>query len=263
MNLPHRYRLIIGYDGTDFHGWQHNEGFRTVQGELTQAAGVIVGGPVEVEGSSRTDAGVHALGHLVRIRLATEVDVYRFQHSLQGVSPRDIEVIDCVEAVSDWHPRFHAIGKRYLYRIWNSPRRPLFGERTCWWVRPELDCEKMQQASEGLIGRHDFAAYRSRSKQDRDDTVRTLHQISVLRHGSSVSIQVVGDGFLYRMVRNLVGVLVEVGRGLRDVDDPTRILASTDRQQAGFAAPAPGLFLMEVACRGEPIPQCLELPMTL
>ncbi|MDE0960534.1 MAG: tRNA pseudouridine(38-40) synthase TruA [Planctomycetota bacterium] len=263
MILPYCYRLIIGYDGTEFHGWQRNEGVRTVQGVLADAVRVIVAGPVEVEGSSRTDAGVHALGHLVRIRLATAVEPHHFQHSLQGVTPKDIEIIDCEEASAEWHPRFHAIGKRYLYQIWNSPRRPLFGKRTHWWVRSELDCEKMVQAAECLIGRHDFAAFRSRSKDEKDDTVRTVYQIAIRRQDSRVSLQVVGDGFLYRMVRNLVGTLVEVGRGYRGVEEPEQILACTDRQPTGFAAPAKGLILMEVASHGEPLPRCLEPPLSL
>lgn len=263
MDLSHGYRLVIGYDGTDFRGWQANDGFRTVQGVLADSAAVIVPGPVEVEGSSRTDAGVHALGHLVRIRLSTSVDTHHFHRSLQGVTPEDIDVVSCEDAEPDWHPRFDAIGKRYLYRIWNSPSRPLFGARTHWWVRQHLDHERMQVAAESLIGRHDFAAFRSQSKDANDDTIRTVHQIVIQRYGQCVSIQVVGDGFLYRMVRNLVGTLVEVGRGYRDVEDTARILASTDRETAGVAAPPQGLFLMEVFCQGQEVPRCQSEPLSL
>ncbi len=263
MRPTHAYRLIIGYDGTDFHGWQENEGVRTVQGVLSRCVSVIAAGDVEVEGSSRTDTGVHALGHLVRIRLCDEVDPDKFQRSLQGVTPADIQVVSCQPAAPDWHPRFDAIGKRYLYRIWNSQLPPLFGSSTHWWIRQQLDHEQMQRAAVSLVGRHDFAAYRTRSKDEKEDTVRTIHQIAIERWGETVTIQVVGDGFLYRMVRNLVGTLSEVGRGHREVEDPARILASTDRRNAGIAAPPEGLFLVEVACRGESLPECSSGPMLL
>ncbi len=263
MRPTHAYRLIIGYDGTNFHGWQQNDGVRTVQGELSRCAAVIAPGEVEVEGSSRTDTGVHALGHLVRIRLSERVDPDKFQRSLQGVTPPDIQVVSCEPVASDWHPRFDAIGKRYLYRIWNSPLPPLFGSSTHWWIRQQLDQEKMQRAADSLVGRHDFAAYRTRSKDEKEDTVRTVHQIEIARWEETVTIQVVGDGFLYRMVRNLVGTLSEVGRGHREVEEPASILASGQRTNAGIAAPPEGLFLVEVACTGEPLPECSSGPLLL
>ena len=257
MQKLHSYRLVIAYDGTEFRGWMDNDGVRTVQGELKEALQVLTDGSVEVEGSSRTDTGVHARGQLVRVRLQDFIDPESLQRSLQGITPKDIEVVSCQIADAKWHPRFSAIGKRYLYRITNSPRRPLFQEQTCWWVRPELDLEAMNNAALPLIGQHDFAAFRTRSKDEPVDTVRTIYELRVDRAGDRVWIQVVGDGFLYRMVRNLVGTLVEVGRGFRDASESIEILESRDRQRAGVAAPPQGLFLMEVACEGEALPSTL------
>lgn len=256
MDDLHSYRLVIAYDGTDFHGWMDNQGVRTVQGILKESVSVLSDETVEVEGSSRTDSGVHARGHLVRIRLREFIEPDTLQRSLQGITPADIEVISCEVAEADWHPRFNAIGKRYLYRISNGPRRPLFQERTSWWVRSKLDLEAMRSAAAGLIGRHDFASFRTRSKDEPEDTVRCIHELSIDGDQDRVWIQVVGDGFLYQMVRNLVGTLVEVGRGFREADDVRDILESRDRRQAGVAAPPQGLFLMEVACQGESVPSC-------
>ncbi len=260
MQELHSYRLVIGYDGAGFHGWMQNDGVRTVQGVLKESIQVLTDGPVEVEGSSRTDTGVHARGQLVRVRVCDEIDAEYLHRSLQGITPRDIEVVLCEAVESDWHPRFDASGKRYLYRISNAPRRPLFQDQICWWIRSKLDTDLMRCAAEPLIGRHDFAAFRTRSKDEPEDTVRTIHELRIDRDGDHVWIQVVGDGFLYRMVRNLVGTLVEVGRGFRQASELAEILQSKDRRRAGVAAPAQGLFLMEVACQGEALPVALPDP---
>jgi tRNA pseudouridine38-40 synthase len=255
MDKGHSYRLIVAYDGTDFHGWLHNGGVRTVQGVLLESIAVLTKSSIEVEGASRTDAGVHARGYLARIRLDEYLEPAELHRALHGITPRDIEVISCESVGSDWHPRFDAIGKRYLYRISNTPRRPLFGERTSWWIRSKLDVEAMRTAALALVGRHDFAAFRTRSRDEPEDTVRMIHELTVDRAGDHVWIQVVGDGFLYRMVRNLVGSLAEVGRGYREAQEIASILESKDRCRAGESAPAQGLFLMEVACHGEELPK--------
>lgn len=254
------YRLVVAYDGTEFHGWMENEGVRTVQGTIREAVQVLTSGTVEVEGSSRTDTGVHARGQLVRVRIEQEIDPEYLHRSLQGITSRDIEIVSCQAADPDWHPRFDAIGKRYLYRISNTPRRPLFQGQTSWWVRSKLDVESMTVAASPLIGRHDFAAFRTRSKDEPEDTVRTIFELTIDQAEDHVWIQVVGDGFLYRMVRNLVGTLIEVGRGFRQASELVEILESQDRRRAGISAPAQGLFLMEVACQGESLPVALPEP---
>jgi len=243
----HFYRLVVAYDGTEFHGWQDNDGVRTVQGTLRAAADVLSETPAVVEGSSRTDTGVHALGHLVRLQLDRDHDPDELQRSLQGITPEDIEIISCERSTGDWHPRFDAVAKRYLYRIWNGPRKHLFEGGSSWWIRSPLDVSAMAEAGRILIGRHDFASFRTRSKDEPEDTVRSIHDLTLQRLGDYVLVQVVGDGFLYRMVRNIVGTLVDVGRGQTDVSEVEGILAATDRREAGITAPPEGLFLVEVS----------------
>ena len=252
------YRLVVAYDGTDFHGWQENAEVRTVQGELRAAAAVLSEQPPAVEGSSRTDTGVHALGHLVRLQLDRDHEPEELQKSLQGITADDIEIISCERTTADWHPRFNAVAKRYLYRIWNGPRKPLFDGRTSWWIRSALDVEAMHRAGQALVGRHDFASFRTRSKDEPEDTVRTLHQLTVQSQGQHVLVQVVGDGFLYRMVRNITGTLVDVGRGQIDEDQLPAILAANDRREAGITAPPEGLFLVEVSTEADQPLQCSD-----
>lgn len=252
------YRLVVAYDGTRFHGWQENAEVRTVQGELRSAASVLSETLTVVEGSSRTDTGVHALGHLVRLQLDRDHDPEELQKSLQGITPDDIEIISCERTDGDWHPRFNAVAKRYLYRIWNGPRKPLFDDRTSWWIKADLDVEAMQQAGQTLVGRHDFASFRTRSKDEPEDTVRTIHELRVHSLGRHVLIQVVGDGFLYRMVRNITGTLVDVGRGQIAADQISRILSAADRREAGITAPPEGLFLVEVSTDPERSLDCTE-----
>jgi len=241
------YRLVVAYVGTDFHGWQENDGVRTVQGSLRAAADVLSDSPAIVEGSSRTDTGVHALGHLVRLQLDRDHEPVDLQRSLQGITPDDIEIISCKKSSAEWHPRFDAVAKRYLYRIWNGPRKSLFESGTSWWIRAPLDVSAMAEAGKVLIGRHDFASFRTRSKDEPEDTVRTIHNLTVQKSGDHVLVQVVGDGFLYRMVRNITGTLMDVGRGLIAVEDVEGILAASDRREAGVTAPPEGLFLVEVS----------------
>lgn len=252
------YRLVVAYDGTRFHGWQENAEVRTVQGELRKAAAVLAENLAIVEGSSRTDTGVHALGHLVRVQLDRNHDPEELQKSLQGITPDDIEIVSCERTTEEWHPRFNAVAKRYLYRIWNGPRKSLFGGETSWWIRADLDVGAMHEAGQALVGRHDFASFRTRSKDEPEDTVRTIHELKVHSLGQHILIQVVGDGFLYRMVRNITGTLVDVGRGQIPGDQIPRILQAADRREAGITAPPEGLFLVEVCTDSERLLQCTE-----
>ena len=255
--MTRRFRLVVAYDGTDFHGWQESAGVRTVAGEIRQAlVPVSRGGEIDLEGASRTDTGVHALGQVVLVSLETNLDADPLARALAARTPPDISIVSCSEVLDDFHPRFDAIGKRYLYRIWKGERAPLFEARNCWWVNESLDIEAMNQAASFLVGRHCFAAFRNRSKDEPQDTTRTLAALDVRARGDWVWVQSIGDGFLYRMVRNLVGTLVDVGRGAPGAQEVKRILASGDRREGGRGAPPQGLFLMEV---GYPLGPPLEV----
>ncbi len=257
------FRLVVEYDGSGFHGWQAQAGVRTVEGTLREAAQGIVGGSVSTAGASRTDAGVHARGQSVCLSASTGLDAAEFARALQASTPRDLGIVSCHEIEGEFHARYDALEKRYLYTIDNSTRAPVFARSTRWWVRFHLDVEAMNRAGCCLVGEHDFAAFRNRSKDEPDETVRTLRAVDWQRSGDRICFQVIGSSFLYRMVRNLVGTLVEVGRGKLDEGEIALILASCDRRRGGPSAPPEGLSLMEVSyadtapCRLEPIEELL------
>ena len=246
-----RVRLTIEYAGDRFAGWQLQPDARTVQGELEQALATITREQVRVQGASRTDAGVHALGQVVSCDLAYAKPLRRLVRGLNAVLPDDVAVVDAVEVHPDFHARFSAEGKRYRYRILRSPQpSPLQAQDALHEPRP-LDLQAMQVAADLLTGRHDFKAFVSRPDGDGDCT-RTLFRVDVAAtplerdDGELVTVEVEGDGFLYKMVRTIVGTLLQVGRGERTPASLRELLASQDRRQAGPTAPAHGLTLVRV-----------------
>ncbi len=243
--MPKRcLKLTLAYDGREFHGWQRQAGVRTVQQAVEQTARRILREPVVVEGASRTDAGVHARGQVAAIRTDCPIPLDRLRRALAHALPPDVQLVDLAEAPPDFDPVRDAVRKCYRYRIYNSPDRPvadgLLGR--VWHVWWPLDIERMRDAAQRLVGTHDFAAFATRGSQRRT-TVRTIDRIDIQRNGRVITIDVEGRGFLYRQVRNMVGTLVEVGRGHWPPERIDEILASRDRQQAGPTAPACGLSL--------------------
>jgi tRNA pseudouridine38-40 synthase len=242
-------KLTLAYDGTDFSGWQVQPGRRTVQGTLEQALRRITGQPVRVVASGRTDAGVHALGQVVSCAIDTRLDREQLLRALNANLPPDLRMLR-VESVPD---RFHAIGdavrKRYRYVIQDGPIADLFRRRYCWFLPGRLDHQAMHRAAQPLVGRHDYASFQA-SGAERATTVRTVFELAVARTDPPghdlVVVEIEADGFLYNMVRNIVGTLVDVGRGARAETWPAQVLAARDRRQAGRTAPARGLFLLRV-----------------
>lgn len=257
------YRLLLEYDGSDFHGWQVQDGLRTVEGCLREALRRFVpdadgeppvrpavptaDDPVRTFGASRTDAGVHAFGQCVIAELDTQVEPDELRRALEALTPPDLGIVSCQMAEPGFHPRFHALEKRYLYRLHLSDREPVFAARRVWWQLPSLDVDAMKRATEPLVGRHDFMAFRNRSKDAPEGTVRTIRHADWRQVGPEVFFQIIGTGFLYKMVRNLVGTLTQVGRGRYTPEQIPEILASRDRTRAGVTAPPQGLYLMEIA----------------
>jgi tRNA pseudouridine38-40 synthase len=241
------FRFVLEYDGSDFEGWQAQpEGHRTVQGCLGDALAKIVGGPVSLRGSGRTDAGVHAAAQVANARLETRLDVAELQRALNGTLPSDIAVLH-VDVVPDaFDARRDTLGKRYRYRVWNGCVRSPLRERDHWWVRDALDLTAMRAAAERVRGEHDFASFQAAGSNVRT-TRRTLTRADVEgRSGGEVGLVFEGDGFLRYMVRNLVGTLVEVGRGRLAAGALDEILAACDRAAAARTAPAAGLVLEAV-----------------
>lgn len=238
-------RLDICYDGTRYRGWQRLPGVEnTVQGKLETALTRILGEPIEVSGSGRTDAGVHAAHQIASFHCESEMLPEEILSRLRRYLPEDIGIYSCQEAAPRFHARLNARGKTYRYRIWNS-EAPCVFERRYLWADPEkLDEGAMERAAALFLGEHDFSAFCGNKKMKKS-TVRRIDSLDVVRRGSELVITVTGDGFLYNMVRILVGTLIEVGRGERPIESIPSLFGGR-REQAGFLAPAQGLCLMEV-----------------
>ncbi len=248
-----KFRLQIEYDGTDFRGFARSPGVRTVGGVLRSAIEQVTqSSEVVVEGASRTDTGVHALAQRILIEVETRLEPVEFGRALEALTPSDVGIVHCEFAPEGFHPRHDAVEKRYLYRIWNAPRAPVLGRRRILWVAAPLDFDAMVSAAHSLVGKHDFAAFQNRSKGEPESSVRTIRALELRRAGSEIWVQVIGDGFLYRMVRNIVGTLMEVGRSEFPVRKVEVILADRDRRRAGPTAPPHGLHLVEIVYPGEP-----------
>ncbi len=249
-------RLTLEYDGARFAGWQVQPDARTVQGELERALAELLRAPVRVAGASRTDAGVHALGQVASFETRATVTPERLQAGLNALLPDDVAVVAVDEAPPGFHARFWATGKHYRYRLLlGRARRPLEAQ-AAWHVPWALDLAAMQAAGARLVGTHDFASFASRPDGDRDCT-RTLFAVDVSRAPTPaaegaraapdvVHVDVRGDGFLYKMVRTIVGTLCQVGRGRLAPEGMDAVLAARRRRAAGPTAPAHGLFLVRV-----------------
>jgi tRNA pseudouridine38-40 synthase len=241
-----KIKLTIQYDGADYHGWQIQPGRRTIQGQLSDAVTNLIGRKITVHGASRTDAGVSALGQagvfeIVNCPIPTE----NFKQAINDRLPDDIVITEAVEATKDFDVIGGAKSKLYRYTIYIGANRPVLDVRHCWHIPVNLDVEAMQKAANYLAGKHDFKSFAS-SKDNRETTVRTIFHCNVTRNDVWIYVDVAGDGFLYNMVRNIVGSLVEVGIGRWPADKMKDVLVAKDRTAAGPIAPAQGLCLMKV-----------------
>ena len=241
------FRLTLEYDGTDFEGWQDQGGARrTVQGCLVAALERISGRPVAVRGAGRTDAGVHAEAQLASARVATTLSADALQRALNGILPADVVVRSAERAGDGFDAGRCARSKLYRYRIWNAPTRSPLQARRALHVPQPLDVAAMRLAAAALVGRHDFASFRA-SGSSAKTSVRTLTRVEVRGNaGAEMLLDFEGTGFLRHMVRNLVGTLLEVGRGRRDPASMKELLDLRDRSAAGPTAPPHGLCLVRV-----------------
>ncbi len=243
------YRMTLAYDGTAYAGWQVQPGLPTVQGALEAALQRIVGGPVRVVASGRTDAGVHALAQVAGFRCQTRLAPDTLRRAINANTPDDIYVSELCLVSGDFHAIRDAISKRYRYVIQDGPQRDVFARATAWQLAYVLDPPSMQAGARHLVGRHDFRSFET-AGAPRRSTIRTVQEIAIGRlvhqHLQPLAIEIEADGFLYNMVRNIVGSLVLVGRGEQPPDWIARVLAARDRTQAGPTAPAAGLTLLHV-----------------
>lgn len=246
--MTRNLKLVLAYRGTAFHGWQIQPGLRTVQGELTDLLQRLLRHPLSLHGASRTDAGVHAQGQTASVGTESAIPLLNVFRALSDRLPDDIGLVRLEEVTPAFHASRSAVEKLYRYSIHNHSSAPVEqpDELRCWHFWHTLDVARMQAAASKLLGTHDFAGFASAGSQPRRTTVRTITHCGVRRIWRRVQIDVSGDGFLYNQVRNIVGTLVEIGRGHWPVERIDEILQHCDRRLAGPTAPASGLCLQWV-----------------
>jgi tRNA pseudouridine38-40 synthase len=240
-------KLVVAYDGTDFHGWQRQDGVRTVQAELEAVLRRVLRHPLSVAGSSRTDAGVHARGQVAVVRTTATIPTPNLARAVGHHVPPDMAIVSAREVAEGFHPSRDAVGKHYCYRIYNAVARPVIDlvQRYAWHVWYPLDVARMQQAAAAMVGTHDFTSFATQGSP-RATMVRTVWRVDIRQRGAEVQIDVRGDGFLYNQIRIMVGVLYEVGRGHWEPERVPAIIAARDRRQASLTAPPHGLRLERV-----------------
>jgi tRNA pseudouridine38-40 synthase len=238
-------KLLLSYDGTDFHGWQRQPDRRTVQQVLEEAIGQLTGVASVTNASGRTDAGVHALGQVVHFLTASHHPVEVFVKALNAMLPRDVRVRGAWEMPQAFHATLDAKAKLYRYVIDNGPIADPFQARTSWHVYQRLDVEAMNRAGAALKGRHDFRSFET-NWPNRTSSVRTITHLAVSRMADIVWVDVEADGFLYNMVRAITGTLVLIGTGRRPESFAAEALTAESRAEAGPTAPPQGLFLVRV-----------------
>ena len=246
------YKIKIQYDGTRYKGWQRQKSTdQTIQGKIEGILAKQFGRTIEIDGSGRTDAGVHACGQVANFRLHEEeagqfgADPEKLTQILNTYLPEDIAVVETRTASDRFHSRLNAVEKTYIYRIWNSEIPNVFDRRYLCQIEQPLSVEAMEAGAKMLLGTHDFAAFCGNAKMKKS-TVRTIYEIRIDTFGDEIRITYRGNGFLQNMVRILTGTLVEVGLGQRSAGEIPLILESKTRSQAGTMMPACGLTLVEV-----------------
>jgi tRNA pseudouridine38-40 synthase len=255
--MRRRLKLILAYDGAPFAGWQSQSHRNTVQDSLERAFEGVTGGAVRVHGAGRTDAGVHALAQCAHVEVLKFLPADRWIKALNALLPSAIRVLRCRYVSKDFHARLSAKGKIYRYRIWIAPVLPPFEYRRAWHVARPLDLEILKSAAKHFVGTHDFAGFaanrgKSASRTDSSrgepepSTIRTINSVRVRKNGPCVTIELDGDGFLYKMVRLIVGALVKCALGKMRIEEVTARLNSGQVGSARFAAPAKGLSLVRV-----------------
>jgi tRNA pseudouridine38-40 synthase len=242
------FKITIAYDGTNYCGWQVQVNGPTVQAAIEKSLAQITGQRIRVTGSGRTDSGVHAIAQVAGFQCDKALEPADWKRALNGQLPNDIRITDVQQLQGTFDPIRDCAGKRYRYVICDGPIHDVFLRQYRWHVRLRIDERRMHEAGQALVGRHDFASFQG-AGSPRATTVRTIRELTVERCSvdlEEVRLEVEADGFLYNMVRNIVGVLVDVGHRKLDVDDVAGILAERDRGKARRTAPPEGLFLVRV-----------------
>jgi tRNA pseudouridine38-40 synthase len=245
--MARRLKVVVAYDGTPFAGWQSQAHHNTVQDNLECAFERVLGKRVRVHGAGRTDAGVHALAQCVHVDLPNDrLSATRWAGALNALLPPTIRVLRSQYVSNDFHARLSAKGKIYRYRIWLTPVLPPLEYSRAWHIRHPIDLKIVKRAAKHFVGTHDFAGFAANRGKPDKNTIRTIHSVRVRQKGACVTIEVDGDGFLYKMVRLIVGSLVKCALGKMRLEDVAARLRSGQAASARFAAPAEGLYLVRV-----------------
>jgi len=256
------FKLTLSYDGSNYAGWQLQPHKPTIQAAVEAALTKITGETIRVAASGRTDAGVHALAQVASFTSLTQLSPATLRNALNAEMPRDIAALDVAEAPAGFHARRDCIRKRYRYLIHDGEAPDVFGRKYAWHYREPLDADAMSRAAQAFVGTHDFRSFEYRSPQ-RASSVRTIYEADARRVAGpfgaarddgldGIAFEVCGNGFLYNMVRAMVGTLVEVGRGMKSEKWPAEVIIAGDRRLAGMTAPPQGLFLVRVDYRRAP-----------
>lgn len=243
----HTWKLEIEYEGTRYRGWQIQHNAKTIQGELEKAARGLFSSKFELFGAGRTDAGVHALGQVAHLKVAelkANVTPTQVQHGFNDLLPHDINILSVSNAPEKFHARHDAVARHYIYKI--STRRNAFAKSLVWWVKDDLDVKTMKEAAALVRGRHDFVSFCELEEGKKQSTVVQVDHAEIFTDGDLICFRVGASHFLWKMVRRIVGMLVEVGRGNQSIDDFARLLKFKSDAPAKFTAPPSGLYLERV-----------------
>lgn len=239
-------KITISYDGKELHGWQIQKNAITVQQRFQEAVQSVLGYTPDIKGCSRTDTGVHANMYVISMKTEHKIACDRLKSALNRYLPLSIVVLSVCEVDEDFHARYSCKGKRYVYKILNREVRDPFTEGYALHHRYDIDVEMLNKAAQAYVGTHDFTSFCTLDKREKGDFTRTVKSFSVYREGQFVYMTVEADGFLYNMVRIMVGTLLKIQQGKLSPDSIPRIIAAENRKEAGPTAPACGLYLDEV-----------------
>jgi len=247
-----RFKLFIEYEGTRYSGWQKQENARTIQGSILKAAQEVFGDAfIDIQGSGRTDSGVHALCQVAHFDVKTVLAPEIIRLKLNDMLPHDITILEVEKTNQNFHARHDATSRSYIYQI--SRRRTAFGKNFVWWIKDELDFKKMEQASKLFLGMNNYSSFSDDDPTEKSTKV-LIDDIQLKEEGDLILIRIVGSHFIWKMVRRIVGILAEVGRGRKSEKDILFYLNSKTNEPAKFTAPPSGLFLEKVTYTGESIP---------
>jgi len=256
----YNYKIILEYDGTNYSGWQTQKNAKSIQGTLIGTAQNVLGASVEIQGAGRTDTGVHALAQVAHLKTSMKINPETLRIGLNDNLPASINVLQIENVSPRFHARHHALGRSYLYLI--AKRRTAFGKRYVWWVKDKLDLDKMQKALSIFQGFHDFISFADKRMDKDTSTEVNMERVELEEFEGIIALRVVASHFLWKMVRRIVGVVAETGRGNFTYRDIELMLKSYSEIPARYTAPPSGLFLEKVLYEGDKLSQ-MKLPICL